>query len=153
MIKHTEQQTIFPNPVHFALIVFPLVAFWAVKGNAYFGIGLSIYLIPVIVLLWVLTLFQLSIRIDETGIGHKTFALKTDFVHTNWADIAAYELRKIKRFEFGGFGFRRAKDGWAYIFNQNAVLKITKTNGRVFYMSIENEQAVADLLAQFLSKK
>lgn len=81
----------------------------------------------------------------------ETFLLKPSFSTTTWKEIAFWELRKTKALEFGGLGFRRAKDGWAYIFNLNYVLKITITKGKVFYLSITNEQVVEEIMKRYLT--
>lgn len=98
-----------------------------------------------LVALLVLATWGWRIRIDAHGFRYSGFLGFPRAVIPH-ASIASVECKDIRPSEWGGWGWRLSAGGTGLITRAGSGLRITRTNGRIIELSLQDAATAANLL-------
>ncbi|MBD78998.1 MAG: hypothetical protein CL840_08775 [Crocinitomicaceae bacterium] len=100
-------------------------------------------------------LMKMKTRINDKGIAIRFYPFHSKFVLYHWKDIVSVEVRQYKPLkEFGGWGVRIGfKNARAFSTRGNRGIQMKLKNGQIRLIGTQKEEEVAQIIAQFQSKK
>ena len=95
----------------------------------------------------ILSSFKLYTRIDDKGIHFRTNPFFGKIKTIEWTDVDQVYVRRYSPImEYGGWGIRLGRRGWAYTARGNQGIQIVRKNGRRILLGTQKSDEVAQKL-------
>ncbi|WOF24355.1 DUF1648 domain-containing protein [Microbacterium betulae] len=119
------------------------------SGGTWIVIG-SFVLVAVLVLLGVV----FRVRVDDSGLTVRA-PIGWPRIHVPREEIRTAEVVSVNPMgEYGGWGWRYAAgNGWGVVMRAGEALRVTRTNGRVFTVTVEDAETGAALLGGLTQRR
>lgn len=92
--------------------------------------------------------FKLYTKIDDEGIHYHANPLQWRYKTITWGEIDQIYVRKYSPLiDYGGWGIRYGKMGWAYIAKGNQGIQMVLKNGKKILLGTQQAEEVMRLLA------
>ena len=143
------------------LQVFNQVWIWVLMGVETAGVLLPMVIVKValpilalaaLVMLLTLVLMaslKMKTRIDDEGVHYRLSGFQWKDRVIPWTEIDQVYVRKYSpMMEYGGWGIRKGKSGWAYTMRGNYGIHIVKKDGKQILVGTQHPEAVKDFLSK-----
>lgn len=145
-----RMDTLWPLLIFTLTVVFNWVLYFYFSYtdlNVFYGSMLSIGL---------LTSFFFSLRlytrIDSEGVHYRFFPFHFSWRSISWKEISKKEIRQYKPWsEYGGWGLRWGKSGWAYTISGKTGLQLILKNNKKLLIGTSNSETLIDVVKQYKS--
>ncbi len=97
---------------------------------------------------------QAYTRIDSQGIHYKYFPFVRSWKLIPWSDITQVKITPISPLtDFGGWGYRWGKKGKGIILSGDRAIVISRTKGKNFVLTTQQEQSALRELQHYAPEK
>lgn len=97
-----------------------------------------------------LLILRLYTRIDSEGVHYRFFPFHFRWRTISWAEISKKEIRQYSPWsEYGGWGMRWGKSGWAYTISGKSGLQLILKNNKKLLIGTSNPEAVSNVINHY----
>lgn len=96
-----------------------------------------------------LSSFRLLTKIDDEGVHYRLSPFLMKYKTVRWQDIDQVYVRRYSPFlEYGGWGIRYGKKGWAYTAKGNQGIQLVFKNGKRILLGTQREEDISRVLSK-----